>query len=205
MADGEPINSISRTLARYDEKSGEWSMVDQTGLPALTGPLVILGDPGLGKSVLTEQLGMLPGYRYVRAGNFVRNANPQALLDGASCLVIDGLDEVASMAIGGGVDAVLSQLSRISHPRFILSSREADWRGAANHVKIKDGYGQPATLLHLQPFTHDDAKWYPAQFSRPQCSQSCSTTSRTRGLMMCPRPLTLGLIGEVGSGSEPLP
>ncbi len=181
-------------------------MVDQTGLPALTGPLVILGDPGLGKSVLTEQLGMLPGYRYVRAGNFVRNANPQALLDGASCLVIDGLDEVASMAIGGGVDAVLSQLSQISHPRFILSSREADWRGAADRVKIEDDYGQPATLLHLQPFARDDAEWFLRANFPGLDPVGLLNHLADRGLDdIYKNPLTLRLIGEVGSGSEPLP
>jgi hypothetical protein len=206
MADGEPINSISRTLARHDEKSGEWSIVDQTGIPTLTGPLVILGDPGFGKSVLTEQLGMLPGYRYVRAGSFVRNANPQALLEGVSCLVIDGLDEVASMAIGGGVDAVLSQLWRIGHPRFILSSREADWRGAADRVKIEDDYGQPATLLHLQPFARDDAeRFLRANFPGLDPIALLDHLAE-RGLDdIYKNPLTLRLIGEVGSGSEPLP
>jgi hypothetical protein len=206
MAHGEPINSISRTLARHNEKSGECSMVDQSEIPTLTGPLVILGDPGLGKSVLTEQLGMLPGYRYVRAGSFVRNANPQVLLDGVSCLVIDGLDEVASMAVGGGVDAVLSQLSRISHPCFILSSREADWRGAADRVKIEDDYGQPATLLHLQPFDrHDADRFLRANFPGLDPVELLDHLAE-RGLDdIHKNPLTLRLIGEVGSGSEPLP
>jgi MoxR-like ATPase len=52
MADAEPISAISRTLAQCDAKTGEWSMLYQAEIAALTGPVVILGDPGLGKSVL---------------------------------------------------------------------------------------------------------------------------------------------------------
>lgn len=206
MADGEPHSSIPRTLARRDEKTDEWSMLHQADIATLDGPLVILGDPGLGKSVLTEQLGSLPGHRYVHAGSFVRNANPQILLEGAACLVIDGLDEVASMAVGGGVDEVLAKLSEIGHPRFILSSREADWHGAADRIKIEDDYGRPATLLHLQPFDRDDAERFLRANFPSLDPVALLDHLAERGLDdIYKNPLTLRLIGEVGAGSEPLP
>ncbi|TIL73167.1 MAG: hypothetical protein E5Y70_17530 [Mesorhizobium sp.] len=128
------------------------------------------------------------------------------MLDGAICLVIDGLDEVTSMTVGGGVDAVLSQLSSLGHPRFILSSRQADWHGATARIKIEDDYSQPATLLHLQPFDRDDAeRFLRANFPDLDPIELLDHLAE-RGLDdIYKNPLTLRLIGEVGSGSEPLP
>lgn len=123
----------------------------------LDGPAVILGDPGIGKSVLAQAIGRQTGFVYVRAASFVRNAQPERLIPNGECLVIDGLDEIASATVGGGVDAILSQLSKLGYPRFILSSREVDWRGAADRIKIEDDYGQHAILLHLLAFDRDDA------------------------------------------------
>ena len=206
MADAEPIVTIQRTLVRVNEKTGEPFRLAQSDIAGLLGPIVILGDPGLGKSVLTQELGSLERYRYVRAGSFVRNANPRALLGDSDWLVIDGLDEVASMTVGGGVDAVLAKLSEIGHPRFILSSREADWRGAADRIKIEDDYGVKPMLLHLQPFDRDDAKQFlRINFAALDPDQLLDHLAE-RGLDdIFKNPLTLRLIGEVASGSEPLP
>ena len=42
-------------------------------------------------------------------------------------------------------------------PSFILSCREADWMGAADHIKIEDDYGAAPVVLQLQPFARNDA------------------------------------------------
>jgi hypothetical protein len=163
MAAAESTIEVDRRLAHDDPRSREPSIIAQLDITALDKPIIILGDPGMGKSILTQALGRLDGYVYVRAASFVRNAHPERLLGKGECLVIDGLDEVASATIGGGVDAVLSQLSRMGYPPFILSSREVDWRGASDRIKIEDDYSRPATLLHLLPFDADDAGSYLAR------------------------------------------
>ena len=71
---------------------------------------MILGDPGFGKSGLTQSLGELPNMEYIRTGSFVRDADPGSLVAAGGRIIVDGLDEIASAAAGGAVEAVLKQL-----------------------------------------------------------------------------------------------
>ena len=47
---------------------------------------------------------------YIRAGSFVRDADPGSLIAAGGRIIVDGLDEIASAAAGGAVEAVLKQL-----------------------------------------------------------------------------------------------
>src|SRR3569833_2028921 len=100
MADAEPAEEIDRRLARFDPRAQEPDIIAQSDIPSLDEPIVILGDPGMGKSILTQALGRLDGYVYVRAASLVRNAYPERLLGEGQCLVIDWLDEVSSETVG---------------------------------------------------------------------------------------------------------
>ncbi|MFZ2980062.1 MAG: hypothetical protein WA085_03450, partial [Sphingobium sp.] len=200
------METIKRRLAKYDQMTGEWSMIDQDDVLVIAEPVIVLGDPGLGKSVLAKALGSAPGHHYVLAGTFVRSARPESFLVPGDRLVIDGLDEVASTAIGGGVEAVLTQLSKIGNPPFVLSSREADWRGAADRIKIEDDYPGKPILLHLQPFDRDDACAFLAQNFPKVDADAVLTHLAARGLEdIYKNPLTLKLMGEVADGDGALP
>jgi hypothetical protein len=105
---------INRRLRKVNPETRETETIQEAAIAGLHSPIVILGDPGLGKSMLTEKLGVEGDNRYVRAGTFVRSKVPANFLPQAGGrLVIDGLDEIASSVVGGGVDAVLGQLSAI--------------------------------------------------------------------------------------------
>lgn len=131
--------TIKRTLS-CDTPDNQRKIIDQDEIAAISAPVVILGDPGLGKSVLTATLSEQTGMKYFRAGSFVRSANSVGPVPAGQKIIIDGLDEIASTAIGGGVEAVLKQLSAIGKPLFVISCREADWRGATDRIKIEDDY-----------------------------------------------------------------
>ena len=139
---------IERTLI-CKNPDGTQKCIRQDKIPAFSEPVVILGDPGLGKSVLTKAVGEQPDMKYFRAGTFVHSANPSLLAAGTDRIIVDGLDEIASAVPGASVDAVLKQLSHMSYPPFILSCREADWLGATDRVRIEDDYGVAPVLLHL--------------------------------------------------------
>ena len=206
MPNLKPRIEIDRFLAREDSITRSPVIIQQAAIVKHLGPIVILGDPGLGKSVLAQAIGRQPGFVYVRAGTFVRNTQPEGLISAGDCLVIDGLDEIASVTVGGGIDAILGQLSKLGYPRFILSSREVDWRGAADRVKIEDDYGRPAILLHLLAFNRDDATLFFRRNFPSVDAESVLTHLADHGLEeIYKNPLTLRLIGEVAASDEALP
>jgi hypothetical protein len=153
-----------------------------------------------------EALQGTKGAVFVRATRLVRMANPAKILGSPERLVIDGVDEVASNAAGGGVDAVLTKLSELDYPDFIMSCRAADWRGVADRVKIKDDYDREATMLALQPFDRDDAvQFLETRFAALDPEQVLDHLIH-RGLHdIYGNPLTLRLLGEVALDGGALP
>ena len=67
--------------------------------------------------------------------------------------LIDGLDELTAARESDPVYRVLGQLIAADCPRFILSCRAADWRGAVARQDISDEYGAPPVELSLEPFS----------------------------------------------------
>ena len=188
---------IERRLAYEDDRQLR-RVVGQADIGAIVEPVVILGDPGLGKSVLAQSLEAQPHMKYCRAGKFVRADRPESLIAQGERVIVDGLDEIVSSTPGGAVDSVLRQLSRMGSPPFILTCREADWKGAADRIQIEDDYGSAPVLLHLQPFSRDDARLFLSnEFSAIEAANIVDYLA-SRGLDGIYRnPLTLGLLGEV--------
>lgn len=195
---------IVRRLAYHDQTS-QIQVVDQFELLALPLPMIILGDPGIGKTTLLETIGEKDGYRYIRAGTFVRSSVVSPPGEG-EVFVIDGVDEIASNVPGGGVEAVLQKLSSFGNPPFILSCREADWRGASDRIKISDDYGSEPTLLHLQSFDRHDALLFLQQEFPGADAEGVLTGLAERGLEeIYENPLTLRLLGQVAEKHGALP
>ena len=198
-------NPIPRRLAYADDHDGV-ATLDGHEVAAIPGPVVILGNPGLGKTVLTQTLGSQPNLTRSGAGRFVRVANPQELMGEGERIIIDGLDEIASAHPGGGVDAVLRTLSQMNNPPFILSCREADWLGASAKTKIRDDYQTEPVVLRLLPFDYADAEVFLAnEFPELDSAELLDGLDR-RGLDgIYQNPLTLRLLGEVAQVDGLLP
>ena len=94
----------------------------------------------------------------------------------------------------------------MGNPPFILSCREADWRGVAARIRISDDYGADPVLLHLRPFSWDDAGTFLANLFPDLDPGTVLEHLALRGLDGIYRnPLTLRLFGEVARGQGPLP
>ena len=149
---------IARTLW-HDTQDGRVD-VSERELLARAEPLIVLGEAGMGKSTLMEALGQGAEAASCTARALTSHADPRQLLGNKTVLVIDALDEVPANRDGDAVDRVLEKLSQLGHPRFILSCRVAEWRGATARDAILGHYAQPPTELHLKPFDDEDARQF---------------------------------------------
>ena len=198
-------NPIERRLA-YEDDHQHRRVIGQEEIAAIVQPVVILGDPGLGKSCLTKSLEAQPNMKRCRAGTFNRTDRPETWVAHGERIIVDGLDEIASSTPGGAVDTVLRQLSRMGNPPFILTCRAADWNGAADRIQIEDGYGSAPVLLHLQPFSSDDAHHFLSNKFPAIDAAGIVNHLASRGLDgIYQNPLTLGLLGEVAHQTGALP
>ena len=168
--------------------------------------MVILGDPGSGKTVLAEELGKLPGIKYVPAGSFIRKQTSSLFAEDIECVVIDGIDEIPSTRYDNAVDKVLTKLSIASNPRFILTCRAADWKGSADSVKIKDDYGEEPRVLYLEPFTYEDAHCFLSrEFPDIDTKITLEQFSTQEVGDIYGNPLTLRLFSEIVKKGGTLP
>ena len=93
---------IPRRLTRIDRDGNRQELVD-LALIDRAPPMVILGEPGMGKTWLLERLaGMKSNWHFIRAGSLVRNPSRVHASSAEQTLVIDALDEVAARRAGRG-------------------------------------------------------------------------------------------------------
>ena len=154
--------------------------VDQDFLRTDSRSLVVLGEPGMGKTTLLQRLRDVDGFTVCTARRLIINPNPQSLLGAATTLVIDALDEVSAQHEGDAVDLVLERLVKLDTPRFILSCRVADWRSATALQGIADFYDPAPIELHLEPLDRSDAVTFlDATLGNPH--KSLATLTRSDG------------------------
>jgi hypothetical protein len=119
-------------------------------------PLVVLGEPGMGKSELLQRLADAAGLVPCTARQLINRPDPSTLVGTAPLIVIDALDEVPTRQEGDVVDRVLQKLGLLHYPRFILSCRVADWMAATSVAAIREQYPASPLQLHLEPLSRED-------------------------------------------------
>ena len=139
----------------YHSRDLKQLSVDQSDVLRFADCVVILGEAGMGKTSLLDDLATNPEAAKCTARQLINKHDPRELLGNANTLVIDALDEVPAAAEGDAVDRVLQKLGALSYPRFILSCRVADWRAATAVEAVREQYNSPPLELHLEPLDRD--------------------------------------------------
>lgn len=122
-----------------------------------SGPIVVLGEPGMGKTELLKELSAKGGNAFCRAQQLINKPRPEILLGDKERLIIDALDEVSAQSDGDAVNLVLRKLGELDYPPFIISCRVADWRAAISAQAIADQYDDlPPLEVHLTPLDKDE-------------------------------------------------
>ncbi len=164
-------------------------------------PLVILGDPGMGKTELMLRLGERSGYHYLTAAQFMRRRIHRLP---KSVLVLDAFDEVGAVQDGDPLNALLERLADADAPPFVLSCRAADWRGSARGKAIADDYGVSARLLTLGPLNEDEGMTVLEGRLGASRAQQFHSALMSHGLSaLLSNPQTLRMLSEVSDGGLP--
>jgi hypothetical protein len=140
----------------YNTAEAERLEVGEDDLLTMAASLVILGEPGMGKSALLKRIAEYTGSPLCTARQLINRSNPRTIIGDKSFIVIDALDEVAAKRDGDAVDLVLQKLGALDYPRFILSGRVADWQSATSAEAIREQYPTRPLQLHLEPLRRVD-------------------------------------------------
>lgn len=146
---------IHRTLSWIDSNLKTATLRDTEIAKRFSEPVIILGDPGMGKTWLMEMLAGHEGHHFMRATSLLRQ--PDGHNFGNARLIIDGLDEVAAINEGDPLHNVLTKLIACGKPSFILSCRSAEWRGVTAKIDIADEYGVLPRDLNLELLNEEEA------------------------------------------------
>lgn len=118
--------------------------------------IVLLGDPGAGKTYLFKERAASTGARFIRARDFFNT--PVAHLRGRE-LFIDGLDEKrAGRGDEDTIDALVVKLFEVQPPKVRISCRAADWLGESDLAALAPYFelqGE-ACVLHLEGLSRDE-------------------------------------------------
>jgi predicted NACHT family NTPase len=118
--------------------------------------LVVLGDPGAGKTHLFREAAAAVGARFLKARAFLNT--PAHMLFGQT-LYIDGLDERrAGRGDQDTVDAMVEKLFAVAPSKVRLSCRAADWLGESDLAAFHPYFEQSgaALVLLLQSLSADE-------------------------------------------------
>src|SRR5689334_14141644 len=118
--------------------------------------IVLLGDPGAGKTHLFRETAANERARFVTARAFL--STPASTLRG-QVLFIDGLDEKrAGRGDRDTVDALVAKLFDVAPPKVRISCRAADWLGESDLAAMAPYFAQQggATVLHLENLSQDE-------------------------------------------------
>ncbi|MGA9796288.1 MAG: hypothetical protein WBQ17_12225 [Rhizomicrobium sp.] len=187
------------------DQGGTERTVSEDDILSLGFPIVVLGDAGMGKTKLTESLAARLGASRVLAGSFSRTVDLNALKPAEAVpIVIDGLDELTASSGASPVDDVLTKLSAMDCPLFILSCRAADWNGSADRHKIREDYCVEPITLRLEPFSREDAA--SVLSARGLDANSLLDDLDRRDLEdFYKNPLTLTLVADIAEAEQGLP
>ena len=116
------------------------------------GILIVLAEPGAGKTELLNNFSKRLSVKNIRANIFRYSNNINASQE----LIIDALDEVAKIG-QAAVDEIIVKAIESDAETVILASRSSEWNQERNAF-IRDCTGEDPTVVHLTPFDQKEQK-----------------------------------------------
>ncbi|MBO6855691.1 hypothetical protein [Roseibium sp.] len=133
---------------------GNKEILPEEDFAALGAPLVLLGEPGAGKSDTADFFSERHGHSKFSADVLATEA-PALGLE-ANIPVIDGLDETLGNGQESPLLSILKRLKQANVHTFIITCRAADWADVQNERMVRNWFGQTPTVGRLQPLNDDE-------------------------------------------------
>jgi len=107
---------VPRKLWYQKPGDDDRTIVAEDDLPGLSKAIVVLGEPGMGKTELLRRLAKIEGTASCTARKLINTHDPAQMIGNATSLIIDALDEVAADPLGiieyGDTDAPTQDQAR---------------------------------------------------------------------------------------------
>ena len=191
---------VHRTCTKLDPKTGETTTLSLKELRELNA-YVLLGDPGMGKTVAFKQEADASDGRYLTARDLQALGRPEWK---NKTLFIDALDETRAGAGDGrtALDRIRAILEQLGRPRFRLACRAADWLGASDRDALaRVAATDEITVVHLDPLS--DEQILAILRDRQQSAETFLNSAKQHGLGdLLKNPQTLAMLIEAVSGGQ---
>tara|TARA_Y100000114_G_scaffold156913_1_gene185961 strand:- start:2629 stop:6639 length:4011 start_codon:yes stop_codon:yes gene_type:complete len=115
--------------------------------------LVVLAEPGAGKTELLKNFARILGVTRQRASTFRLQSTTQC----GETLVVDGFDEVAKLD-QSAFDSLIGKIANVGPKRVIIASRSSEWDSARYDRLISDTLGSKPLLVRLKAFEEPEQK-----------------------------------------------
>ena len=119
---------------------------------ASSSVIVVLAEPGAGKTELLNSLARSAGVARVKASIF----RHQTSMTNTVCLILDAFDEVAKLD-PSGIDAILVKAQETGAKKVIIASRSGEWEEARNR-QIKECFGTDPFVVRLTAFDENEQR-----------------------------------------------
>ena len=163
--------------------------------------LVLLGDPGMGKTTaLSTAAAAVPG----SVLKSVRIFAPGTMTEdpGEGILLLDALDEAMAAGSQDPLGAVAARLEGLHYPRFWLSCRAVDWAGQATAGLLRECAPSGLMVARLLPLNDDQIDQL-AQAKGSSGATLLEAMRKTRLVPLLRNPWTLNLVLDVAASGLP--
>lgn len=148
------MSYISRRI-QFDNPEGNPEEVSDAQFANFSAPLVLLGEPGAGKSETARNMCETHSGSFQLADVLISDA-PVSRNGENSFFVIDGLDEVPSGSSETPIVKLLKRLHSLKVQKFVLTCRAADWANVQNERAIENWFSEKPIIGRLQPLNNDE-------------------------------------------------
>lgn len=166
------------------KKDRNTDVVSDQEFSRLDAPLVLLGEPGAGKTETAKAISEMRSGSYLEA---YRAASSVSIPNVSEIPVIDGFDEVQASAAEQPLVAILKRLEALQVRSFVLTCRATDWANVQNERAVENWFGKKPVVGHLQPLNDTEVAavvealgTYPPWGRRLRCASQTQECNRSR-------------------------